>query len=76
LADTDSPVEVLREVRGVLRRRGLASLSELERELGIRRSWLSGFMGALEALGVVECKGTRTFKIYVLGRAEAAAGSS
>jgi hypothetical protein len=26
-------------------------------------------MAALEALGVVECRGTRTFKIYVLGKA-------
>lgn len=66
MAGKDSPVNVLREVRNSLRRRGLASLSELERELRIGRSWLSGFMAALETLGVVKCKGIKTFKIYML----------
>jgi DNA-binding HxlR family transcriptional regulator len=47
----------------------MSSLSELERSIGISRNWLSGFMAALEALGAVECRGTRTFKIYVLGKA-------
>ena len=57
------------EVKRFLSRNGMASLSELERSIGISRNWLSGFMAALEAVGVVECRGTRTFKIYVLAKA-------
>ena len=72
LADTDDPEGVLREVKRLLSANGMASLSELERSTGISRNWLSGFMAALEALGLVECKGTRTFKLYVL-RAERSA---
>jgi len=45
---------------------GMASLSDLERGLGVTRNWLSGFMSALEALGMVKCKGTRTYKLYRL----------
>jgi len=67
MADTDNPRSVLEEVRRHLSKNGMSSLSELERSIGAR-NWLSGFMAALEALGVVECRGTRTFKIYVLGK--------
>jgi DNA-binding HxlR family transcriptional regulator len=69
MADTDDPRSVLEEVRRHLSKNGMSSLSELERSIGILRNWLSGFMAALEALGVVECRGTRTFKIYVLAKA-------
>jgi DNA-binding HxlR family transcriptional regulator len=69
MADTDNPRSVLEEVRRHLSKNGMSSLSELERSIGISRNWLSGFMAALEALGVVECRGTRTFKIYVLAKA-------
>jgi len=41
-------------------------LTEIERELSISRNWLSGFMTALEALDIVERKGTCTFKLYKL----------
>jgi len=66
LADTADPEGVLREVRRVIERSGMASLSELERALGVSRNWLSGFMAALEALGVVECRGTKTYKLYMI----------
>lgn len=66
MADTGDPVGVLREVRRVIERSGMASLSELERATGVSRNWLSGFMAALEALGVVECRGTRTYKLYMV----------
>ncbi|MEM2493656.1 MAG: hypothetical protein QXE23_08980 [Nitrososphaerota archaeon] len=56
----------MREVRRVIERSGMASLSELERALGVSRNWLSGFMAALEALGVVECRGTKTYKLYMI----------
>jgi len=68
MADTDDPRSVLEEVRRHLSKSGMSSLSGLERSIGISRNWLSGFMAALEALGVVECRGTRTFKIYVLAK--------
>lgn len=66
MADTDDPKGVLREARQLLSKSGMASLSELERRLGTTRNWLSGFMSALEALDVVECRGTRTYKLYML----------
>jgi len=66
LVDTADPAGVLREVRRVIERSGMASLSELERALGVSRNWLSGFMAALEALGVVECRGTKTYKLYMI----------
>lgn len=66
MADTADPEGVLREVRRVIERSGMASLSELERALGVSRNWLSGFMAALEALGVVECRGTKTYKLYMI----------
>lgn len=66
LGVVESSGDVLREIRRHLERHGMASLSELERSLGVSRNWLSGFMAALEALGVVACKGTRTYKIYML----------
>jgi len=68
LADTADPEGVLREVKRLLERNGLMSLSELERSLGVIRCWLSGFMAALEVLGIVECRGTRTHKLYALKR--------
>jgi len=66
MADTDDPEGVLQEIRQFLSKAGMASLSDLERGLGITRNWLSGYMAALEALGMVECKGTRTYKLYML----------
>ncbi|MEM2045457.1 MAG: hypothetical protein QXO20_04675 [Candidatus Bathyarchaeia archaeon] len=66
MVDTADPAGVLREVRRVIERSGMASLSELERALGVSRNWLSGFMAALEALGVVECRGTKTYKLYMI----------
>jgi len=66
MANTDDPKGLFEEVKRFLSRNGMASLSELERAIGVSRNWLSGFMAALEALGVVACKGTRTYKIYVL----------
>jgi len=66
LVDTADPVGVLKEVRRLLERNGWMSLSDLERSIGVTRNWLSGFMSALEALGVVECRGTRTFKLYAI----------
>ena len=71
MADTDNPGGVLREVKRLLSVNGMASLSGLERSMGISWNWLSGFMAALEALGLVDCKGTRTFKIYMLKAGEA-----
>lgn len=65
MANTADPEGVLREIRRTIEKGGMASLSDLERVLGVSRNWLSGFMAALEALGVVECRGTRTYKIYV-----------
>ena len=66
MVGTDNPGLVLEEVRRFLDNSGMASLSDLERGLGITRNWLSGFMAALEALGLVKCKGTRTYKLYML----------
>lgn len=57
MANTEDPKNVLEEVRRLLSENGMASLSELERYTGVSRNWLSGFMAALEALGVVSCKG-------------------
>ena len=65
LADTDDPEGVLREVKESLSRAEMASLSELEQSLRISRNWLSGFMSALVAVGMVECRGTRTYKLYM-----------
>lgn len=70
MVDTADPAGVLREVRRVIEKNGMASLSELERALGVSRNWLSGFMAALEALGVVDCRGTRTFKLYMAKQAD------
>jgi len=66
LVDTNDPKGVLREVRQLLNKTGMASLSELERKLGITRNWLSGFMSALVAMDVVVCKDTKTYKLYML----------
>lgn len=66
MVDTADPAGVLREVRRVIEKNGMASLSELERALGVSRNWLSGFMAALEVLGVVDCRGTKTFKLYMV----------
>ena len=66
MVGTDNPRLVLEGVRRFLNDSGMASLSDLERGLGITRNWLSGFMAALEALGLVKCKGTRTYKLYML----------
>ena len=66
MVDTNDPKGVLREVRQLLNKTGMASLSELERKLGITRNWLSGFMSALVAMDVVVCKGTKTYKLYML----------
>jgi len=66
LVGADNSRLALKEVRRFLNDSGMASLSDLERGLGITRSWLSGFMSALEALGLVKCKGTRTYKLYML----------
>jgi len=66
MVNTEDPRGVLEEVRRLLSQNGMASLSDLERSMGVSRNWLSGFMAALEAVGVVSCKGTRTFKIYML----------
>jgi len=66
MADTNDPEGVLQEIRQFLSKAGMANLSDLERRLGITRNWLSGYMAALEALGMVECKGTRTYKLYML----------
>jgi len=66
LVGTDNPRLVLEEVRRFLNDSGMVSLSDLERGLGITPNWLSGFMSALEALGLVKCKGTRTYKLYML----------
>jgi len=68
VADTEDPRGVLEDVRRLLSENGMASLSELERMTGISRNWLSGFMAALEAIGLVNCRGTRTHKIYMLKR--------
>ncbi|MEM3602770.1 MAG: hypothetical protein QXN87_08885 [Candidatus Bathyarchaeia archaeon] len=66
LVDMADPADVLREVRRVIEKNGMASLSELERALGVSRNWLSGFMAALEALGIVDCRGTKTYKLYMV----------
>jgi DNA-binding IclR family transcriptional regulator len=62
----ESSSDVLGEVRRLLERNGMASLSELEKAIGVSRNRLSGFMAALEALGIFSCKGTRTYRIYML----------
>jgi len=66
MINTGEPEAVFREVRRFLGDAGMACLSDLERELGITCNWLSGFMSALEALGLVRCRGTRTYKLYML----------
>jgi len=66
MVGTDDSRLVLEEVERFLNDSGMASLSDLERHLRISRNWLSSFMSALEALGIVECKGTRTYKLYML----------
>jgi len=66
MADTNDPEGVLQEIRQFLSKAGMASLSDLERGLDITRNWLSGYMSALEALGMVKCKGTRTCTLYML----------
>jgi len=71
--DTSDPGGVLKEVKRLLERNGWMSLSDLERSIGVTRNWLSGFMSALEALGVVECRGTRTFKLYAVKRGQSVA---
>ena len=71
MVETEGPKDALTKdalkgVRRLLEKNGMASLSELKLELHITRNWLSGFMSALVALGIVECKGTRTYKLYVV----------
>jgi len=63
--ETSSPKRVLESVLEPLREKP-RYLSELDRELGITRNWLSGFLAGLEALGIVNRRGTATFKIYEL----------
>jgi len=63
--ETSRPNVVLEAIIALLREKP-RHLSELDRELGISRNWLSGFMAALEAVGMVDRRGTRTLKIYEL----------
>jgi len=63
--ETSNPKRVLESVLRLLQEKP-RSLTQLDRELGISRNWLSGFMAALEACEVVNRHGTRTFKIYEL----------
>ncbi|MBS7646690.1 MAG: hypothetical protein QW566_00120 [Candidatus Jordarchaeales archaeon] len=64
----DNPHETLQQISRLLEKNGLMSLSDLERSIGVSRNWLSGFMAALEAIDLVERKGTRTFKLYMIKR--------
>jgi len=63
--ETSNPKRVLESVLRLLQERP-RYLTQLDRELGITRNWLSGFMAALEACDVVNRRGTRTLKIYEL----------
>jgi DNA-binding IclR family transcriptional regulator len=74
LVDTEDPKGVLEEVKRLLEQKNMATLSGLERSTGITRNWLSGFMSALVALGIAECKGTRTYKLYVMSAGAEADG--
>ena len=49
-----TPKEMLREVIDILSRWGYANAAELARELWKTQSFMSGFLWALEALGVLE----------------------
>lgn len=48
----------------------MISPSGLERALGVTGNWLSGFMSALKALGIVECRKTKTYKLYMMKQAK------
>jgi len=56
----------LRRVLELLEKFEILSISELCRLTGGRRDWITGFLAALEALGILGRRGTRTHKLYHL----------
>jgi hypothetical protein len=58
--------EMLQEVERLLKKHNYMSLSDLCRILPVSRNWLAGFMAGLQALRIVELRGTRTHKLYRL----------
>jgi len=67
MVGTDNPHAVLKEVLSLLKKESIASITDIERALGVGRNWLSGFLAALYALDLLKCKGTRTHKLFMIG---------
>jgi 2-polyprenyl-3-methyl-5-hydroxy-6-metoxy-1,4-benzoquinol methylase len=66
MVGTDNPHAVLKEILNLLKKESIASITEIERAIGVGRNWLSGFLAALYALDLLHCKGTRTHKLFMI----------
>jgi len=66
MVGTDNPHAVLKEILTLLKKESIASITEIERAIGVGRNWLSGFLAALYAMDLLSCKGTRTHKLFMI----------